>query len=209
LVVHGDAFVWLASHPASPNTSLITSLPDVSELSSLGFEGWKRWFVSTARVLIEWLPREAVAVFYQSDVRRGAVWVDKGYLVQRAAEDAGAQQLFHRIVCRRPVGTRTLGRASYAHLLAFTRSPLRAPHWLAPDVLPDAGRMTWSRAMGVEACRLACGYLKAETSTDTVIDPFCGEGTALAVANSFGFDAIGVELSRRRCQSARNLRVDA
>lgn len=59
--------------------------------------------------------------------------------------------------------------------------------------------------MGVEACRVACAYLKHETTTRTVVDPFCGQGTVLAVANAFGFDAIGVDLSAKRCRAARRL----
>jgi tRNA G10 N-methylase Trm11 len=38
-----------------------------------------------------------------------------------------------------------------------------------------------------------------------VLDPFCGQGTVLALANAFGFDAIGVDLSKKRCKIARNL----
>jgi SAM-dependent methyltransferase len=74
-------------------------------------------------------------------------------------------------------------------------------------VLDDAGFMTWSRAMGVSACTLACRFLRDETSTRLVVDPFCGQGTVLAVANAFGFGAIGVDLSKKRCKVARNLEI--
>jgi tRNA G10 N-methylase Trm11 len=40
-----------------------------------------------------------------------------------------------------------------------------------------------------------------------VVDPFCGLGSALAVANALGMDAIGVELSRKRAEKARELKV--
>ncbi len=62
--------------------------------------------------------------------------------------------------------------------------------------------------MGLEACKVACQYLRDETATQTVVDPFCGRGTLLAVANCFGFDAIGVDLGAKRCRIARNLRLD-
>jgi tRNA G10 N-methylase Trm11 len=69
--------------------------------------------------------------------------------------------------------------------------------------------MGWSRAMGVEACRVACRFLRDETETRTVVDPFCGKGTVLAVAGSMGFDTIGVELSAKRCRAARSLVIEA
>ena len=42
----------------------------------------------------------------------------------------------------------------------------------------------------------------------TVVDPFCGEGMVLAVANAMGCDAIGVELNGKRADKARALQID-
>jgi len=78
-----------------------------------------------------------------------------------------------------------------------------------PDVLPDAGFSPWSRAMGVGACRVACRFLREETNTRVVVDPFCGRGTVLAVANDLGFDALGVDISAKRCRAARTLTLEA
>ena len=81
------------------------------------------------------------------------------------------------------------------------------PRHPGPDVLADAGVMPWSRAMGAAACRVACRYLRDDLRTTVVVDPFCGQGTALAVANAMGLDAIGIELSPKRCKKARALRL--
>ena len=75
-------------------------------------------------------------------------------------------------------------------------------------MLPRLGQMTWARAMGVSACEAACRFLLEETACRTVVDPFCGLGTVLAVANALGLDALGVELSRKRAAKARLLHVD-
>lgn len=207
-VIQAEALGWLEQNAAPAGASVITSLPDVSEVPELGFDGWRAWFVEAARQIIRWVPPDGVAIFYQSDIRRGGVWVDKGYPVMRAADEEGAPLLWHKIVCRHPPGTVTHGRASYSHLIGVARAERGAPRSPGPDVLPGAGFMPWSKAMGVEACRLACRFLKAETSTRVVVDPFCGKGTALAVANLFGLDAIGVDRSARRCRAARNLSLD-
>jgi tRNA G10 N-methylase Trm11 len=42
-----------------------------------------------------------------------------------------------------------------------------------------------------------------------VVDPFCGVGTVLAVANALGLEALGVEKARKRAEQARALRVRA
>ncbi|HET6339885.1 MAG TPA: DUF309 domain-containing protein [Polyangiales bacterium] len=184
--------------------SVVTSLPDVSELSHLDLDGWRAWFIATVTRLIHWLPPAGVAIFYQSDIRVEGFWIDKGYLVMRGTEAAAARVLWHKIVCRKPAGTIALGRASYSHMIAVTtaarasEAPVRSP-----DVLPDAGAMPWSRAMGVAACEVACRFLLDHTETRTVVDPFCGRGTVLAVANALGLDAIGVDIGAKRVRSAR------
>jgi hypothetical protein len=207
-IVCQDAFEWLRCHPASPGMSIVTSLPDVSELAGMTLESWSGWCSDTARLLLEWLLPSGVAIFYQSDIRRGAVWVDKAYLVQRGAERAGGVLLWHRIGCRKAPGTPSLGRASYSHLLCFARAaPAWPPRHPLPDVLPDLGAMSWSRGMGSAACALICRYLVEETTTTTVVDPFCGEGTLLAVANAMGLAAVGIDRSPKRCQTAREAGV--
>jgi hypothetical protein len=206
-VIQGEALAWLDEHPAEPGSSVITSLPDVSELPELGFDGWRAWFVAAAERVMRWVPDDGVAIFYQSDIRFQKAWIDKGHLVHTAADRAASVLLFHKIVCRSAPGTISWGRASYSHLMGFAPAPLAESKRPGPDVLPDAGAMPWSRAMGVEACRLACAFLRDNTTTHTVVDPFCGKGTALAVANTHGFHALGVERSGRRCRAARKLTV--
>ena len=158
--------------------------------------------METVQRLINWLPADGLAIFYQSDVRHNGVWIDKSYLVQRAAEQTNAVLIWHKIVCRRPPGTISPGRPSYSHMLCIAPQTAPAVQRPGPDVIDDAGFMPWSRAMGMKACQVACRFLRDESATQTIVNPFCGEGSALAIANSFGFAAIGIDLSRRRCAAA-------
>src|SRR5450432_581427 len=79
-IVHAEALEWLTSHPAEADSSVITSLPNVSEVPELGFDGWRDWFKKAAQHVIRWIPPEGVAIFFQSDIRYRDVWVDKSYL---------------------------------------------------------------------------------------------------------------------------------
>lgn len=207
-IVHEtEAVAWLRAQGPVRGASIVTSLPDVSELSPMPLGAWKRWFVGAARQVLDACPDEGVAIFYQTDILHEGVWVDKGHLVATAADEAGASMLFHRIACRKPAGMALFGRPAYSHLLCFSRGVRPRPGVARVDVLPTTGEMTWARAMGVDACVASCRFVLEETTTRTVLDPFCGHGTALAVANALGMDAVGVELSRKRAQKARNLRV--
>jgi hypothetical protein len=206
-VHQGDALAWLPAQGQLAGSSVITSLPDLSEVPALGLAGWARFFEEAAGLVLAAVPDDGMAVFFQSDIRHGGLWVDKGAMVARAAERAGVGLLFHKIVCRKPPGTVTHGRASYSHLLGFARR-LRPAAIGGADVLPGPGLVAGRKAMGTAACLVACRFIQAATGSHTIVDPFCGWGTALAVANALGLDAVGVDLSARMCRRARRLQID-
>ena len=209
-VVHqGDGVAWLKAAQLGPEHAIVTSLPDHSELPELGIEGWRQWFVHAAELACSQVCDEGVVIFFQTDVKHDGRWIDKGYLVSQGAERAKSHLLWHKVVCRAAPGTTTFGRPAYARLLCFSRSLRLPPGQSTADVLPRLGEMPWPRAMGVKACEATISFLLAHTGCRTVVDPFCGHGTLLAAANAQGLDAIGVELSRKRANKARQLTLDA
>ncbi len=207
-VIQGDALAWLQAPTVDiSECSIITSLPDCSELGALSFEKWKSWFTQTALLLLQKTPPHGVTIFFQTDIKVDHVWTDKAYLIQKAAESASIPLLFHKIVCKVVPGNATYSRPGYSHLLGFSRSTKPTPALSTADVLAQTGEVTWARGMGVEACREACRFVQRETLTRTILDPFCGHGTVLAVANAMDLDAIGVELGGNRADKARRLNL--
>ncbi|MFT3917066.1 MAG: SAM-dependent methyltransferase [Anaeromyxobacteraceae bacterium] len=204
-VITGDGIAYLARGRLPADHAVVTSLPDHSEVPRLGVDGWKAWFVETVALACGALADEAVAIFYQTDVKHDGRWIDKGHLVHAGFDRAGAQLLWHKVVCRAPAGTTTFGRPAYAHLLCASRALRLEPKQSSADVLPALGEMTWARAMGRAACDAVARFLVDHTACRTVVDPFCGVGTMLAVANLHGLDAVGVELSAKRAEKARKL----
>jgi hypothetical protein len=202
-VVHcGDGVAYLAARLPDDH-AIVTSLPDHSELPALGVAGWRDWFIATVALACRAVADDAVAVFFQTDVKHDGRWIDKGHLVLCGAEAAGSHLLWHKIVCRVAPGTVTFGRPAYAHLICASRERRLSPGASTADVLPALGAMSWSRAMGRAACDAAVQFV-ASTGARTVVDPFCGLGSVLASANAHELSAIGVELSRRRARRARS-----
>ena len=197
----------MQAHPGFPGAGVVTSLPDLSEVR-LALPAWRTWFLDAVRLTIGLVPDEGVAVFFQSDVRHDGQWIDKGSLVVRAAEDAGAHVVFHKIVCRFQPGRVTAGRPAYTHLIAVSRKLRTQGDEAIPDVMVDPGRLTWVRAMGIQAAAHAVRFARDQGGATSIIDPFCGVGTVLAVANALGLNAIGVEQSTGRCQRARQLTLE-
>ncbi|MBW2731104.1 MAG: SAM-dependent methyltransferase, partial [Deltaproteobacteria bacterium] len=207
IVHHGDGVAWLEAADLASDHAIVTSLPDHSELPALGVEGWREWFVNVAALACEKTADDAVTIFFQTDVKHEGRWIDKGYLVSRGAEHAGCHLLWHKVACRAKPGIVTFGRPAYAHLLCFSRSLRLELAQSSADILPSLGKMVWPRAMGADICDAVATFLLAHTPCRTVIDPFCGQGTMLAVANARGLDAIGVELSRKRAKKAQALQL--
>jgi DNA methylase len=203
-----DAIPWMRERGVIREACAITSLPDVSEVS-LSLPLWRAWFSEAARLVVGSVAPDSAALFFQSDIKHDGVWIDKGALVIQAAEEAGARILFHKVICRRPPGTLTMGRPGFTHLIAVSKA-MRCPDVLPiPDVIIDAGRQPWIRAMGIRAAAHAVRFARDQVKAATVFDPFCGVGTLLAVANALGLDAIGVEKAKKRCDQAQALEVNS
>lgn len=194
-----DALAWLRLRAPLEGCSLVTSLPDVSEFA--GFAVWRKWFLEAAQVVLESCPEDGVCIFYQTDVKLDGCWVDKGYLVQCAAEAAGSALVWHKVVCRVPPGVITFGRPAWAHMLCFSRGVRLEPARSTADVVMG-GKADWARGMGIEACRLAVRFIRENTASHTLVAPFCGTGLVLAAAEEAGLNGVGIELSRKRAKKA-------
>lgn len=202
-----DALNWLNSSQVNPDASFVASLPDISEFPNLSLGEWREWFISTAKLIMSRCPDEGVTIFYQSDIKLQGFWVDKGYLCQKAADEMGLNLLWHKIICRAPVGIATFGKPSYSHLLCFSRKTQARIDKSTADVLPEMGDKTWQRGMGLETCLNVARFIAEEIKSTTLINPFCGHGSILAAANNYGLNAIGIERSPKRAHKARLLKI--
>lgn len=204
-----DALVWLEKNPVLSGCSLIASMPDISEFHGHSLEQWKEWFFNTAKLVLSRTPDEGVTIFYQSDIKVDGVWVDKGYLCQKAAEAMGHELIWHKIICRIKPGQTSFGRPSYSHVLCFSKGVRFLDLGKStPDVIPEIGEKTWERGMGLEACIMIGKFIAEHTLTRTLVHPFCGQGSMIAVANGLGLSAIGIERSPKRAEIARTLAVN-
>lgn len=208
IVECGDAIEWLKAHDKFEGASVVASMPDISEFTNYTLAQWKEWFTTTAALIMSRCPDDGVAVFYQSDIKYEGIWVDKAYLVQKAAESVRMEQLWHKVVCRVPAGIATFGKPSYSHILCFSKGVrLHDMSRSTPDVIGDLGDKTWVRGMGLENCLMITKFIATSTTSTKVVHPFCGEGSILAAANKNGLDAWGIERSPKRAEKARTLQI--
>lgn len=83
------------------------------------------------------------------------------------------------------------------------------------DVAPR-GKTVYTKGMGVNATVLAIKFVK-DFGGKTIVDPFCGRGTTLAIANQLGLGSIGrifhnrdllvqgIDIKESCCRHARKL----
>ncbi len=209
-IICADALVWLESQSKESlaGSSLVASMPDISEFGNYTLAQWKEWFTNTASLIMSRTPDDGVVVFYQSDIKYEGTWVDKAYLVQKAAEENGLELLWHKIVCRVNPGIATFGKPAYSHILCFSKNVrLHDMSRSTPDVIPELGEKTWVRGMGLENCLMIANFIKTNTQSTTVVHPFCGEGSLLAAATKKGLRGIGIERSPKRAEKAQRLEI--
>lgn len=202
-----DALVWLNNQTPLEGCSLIASMPDISEFQQFTLAQWKEWFYNTAELVLSKTPDDGVTIFFQSDIKVDGTWVDKSYICQKAAESLGRELLWHKIFCRAPVGTTTFGRPAYSHMICFSKNVRVDVSKSTPDVIPDLGEKTWERGMGLEASVMAAKFILKQTTTRTLVHPFCGEGSMLAACEFIGLNSVGIERSPKRAERARLLRM--
>jgi hypothetical protein len=207
-VICCDALDWLKSFTPSATAVLVGSLPDYSEFPNFSLEEWQNWFIETSQLIHERTHPTQVSIFFQSDVKHDGRWIDKAFLTQKAAERINAHLLSHKIYCRLPAGQTSFGRPGYSHLLCFSKELRVTPLQSSADVIPHLGKKTWARGMGFEACRRICEFARDTCKADTIINPFCGQGSLLAVANAMGLNAVGIERSHKRAAKAKTIEAN-
>ena len=212
------------------NSCVVTSLPDWSEVKkgqNMSLKTYVAWFRRALELLFRACKEETIVVFLQTDICSSGLWLDKASMICQEADKAGASLLWHKISFDPDaVGVPRRGSsADYSHLLCFLVKPLAAvdPRWedtchddgraalsskcTIPDLIPR-GRKIYAQGMGTGAVEAVLGWIcKVQPTTGLIIDPFCGRGTVLAIANQHGLSALGVDVDAACTRAAERLDI--
>ena len=183
--------------------SIITSLPNVTE-TTFEFENWKRWFVQTAALCMTRADPNGAAIFFNSDSRVDGTTFSKCELLFEASRIAKVKLVWHKIVARhKRISATSLFRPSYWHYLAFSQQAHCGR--VTTDIFYEGPRL-WRYGLGLDAVCAAVEFCR-NAGMKGIIDPTCGTGIVLAVANAYGLDAIGNEILPERVEQARTLTI--
>lgn len=197
----GDALAWLPKQTGLD--CIVTSIPEMEEVG-LKAADYVGFFREAVQKCLSAVKDSGYVIFLQTD-RKYKGWMDKSYWCSDEAAKAGFTMMWHKIALRQAVGTSGLFRPTYSHMLCYSKKGKVGP--VFPDVI-ERGAVTYENAFGIEAVKAVLEYVKKQ-GAKTVVDPFAGSGTTLALANAMGLKAIGVDIDPKQCEKARALVLKA
>jgi len=201
-IVCDDAVRWLNAQPDGSLDNVVTGICDLNE-TDMTLDQYLDFFYKVAGFIMKKVSPQGYAIFVQTDRRYQGRWIDKSYILTETAVNAGLLLKWHKIVLLRSVGATDLHRPTYSHFLCYSRSG--KPGISTPDVL-DFGKRIYKNATSMKAAEQAIMFIK-KNNPGTVVDPFVGRGTIVALANKHGLSAVGIDIDPEQCEEARRLRL--
>ena len=194
-----DAHKWLENN--KNNKAIITSLPDMEEVG-LNLKEWQEWIKKTCLIISSALNDDGIVIFYQTDRKYKGSIIDKKTLISQIFFELGYKSIFNKIVLKQKIETVNLFRPGFTNMFGFSKNIKSGK--ATPDVI-NSGKMIYKNAMGLDACKVAIDFIKTKINPEEILDPFCGQGSVLKIANENGFDSVGVEILREQCKKAKLL----
>lgn len=188
---HGDSIEWLKEQPDASLDTVITGIPDLSEITDYtpdNMENYRGFVAEVVQLLAAKVRPDQFIIFIQTDRRRDGVWIDKAFEIQTVMKSQGVPLRFHKIIINKK-GI-DLYRVGFSHVLAFSRSARYSKRM--PDIF-EAGFRLWANATPLTPV-VALMELMQRQGVRRIIDPFAGLGTVGLVANIYGIRSWNIEL---------------
>lgn len=199
VVICADSHRWLPNNVDIK--AIITSLPDMEEVGLNNID-WQRWIKDTCVLLSNSLSDSGLIIFYQTDRKYKGEVIDKKTLISNQFINMGYKNIFSKIILKQKPETVNLFRPTFTNLFGFSKNIKSGK--ATPDVI-FAGNMLYKNAMGFNACKTSIEFIKSKINTKIIVDPFCGQGSVLKIANDLGLNSIGVDILKEQCEIAKNL----
>lgn len=193
-----DAFDYLKEFKQK---AIITSLPDMDEIN-MDIPEWTKWITRACIQLAAALDDDGIIFFYQTNRKHKGYLIDKSWMITNCFYFLGYKKIHEKIVLKQKVNTVSLFRPAHSKIFSFSKKLTSGKG--VPEVF-DTGKMLYKNAMGYNAAKSCVNYIKKHVDTDTILDPFCGQGSVLKIANDMGMNAIGIDILKEQCKLAKKL----
>lgn len=202
IVICNDALETLDSFDLEP-ANIFTGMPDNTEMK-LDYKQYGEYRKKILKNIFE-LGKDNILVFTQTDKKATSmgIWYDKISSIYEAANEFKVKLIFHKIGLYHNEDT----FPDYQHYICFsniinTNTNINNSVMLAGDKLYKNGTPF---NIIMNALML---FKNNNSNNNNVLDPFCGRGTNLALANLIGMNAIGIDIDPVQCEYSRNLNIE-
>lgn len=203
-LICADSLIWLKDNKDKQG-AILTSLPDMEEIG-MDINEWASWFQQAASLCLNHIKGSGnPIIFYQTDRKYDGSWFSKANLLISCAKELNIPLIWHKIcLTSSNEDAINLYRPGYSHLLCF--SEVKKPGKITPDVF-KAGHKIYDNGIGIHAARIALDYISNHTKDNVLIDPFCGRGTVLSLAEfEYKFDkTIGIDIDEDQVNKCKDL----
>jgi len=192
-----DAIDWLNTN--KNNECIITSIPSRGEVKIRNVKEYETFFRLAVKKIFEATKDDGYVIFLQTDEKHNGL-IDKCYLIADEAVKAGYNTIWKTIALTRSIGIVNSVRQTYSNLICYSKK-----NKVGKKTIPNtiyAGEIRHPSGFGLDAVRLCVDYVKSRGITK-IIDPFCGSGSTLLIANEKGLDSVGVDIDADWCEKAK------
>ena len=164
---------------------------------------WIHWLKMSCLAIAGMMDEKSIVFFYQTNRKFEGSIIDKKNIITNEFLAMGFNLIHSKIVLKQEPETINLFRPTFTNFFSFSKS--LGPGKPSPDVI-RCGEMIYKNAMGYNACRFAVEYVKEKKVSDTILDPFCGRGSVLKIANDLGMKSMGIDIDIKQVEHAKNLK---
>tara|TARA_R100001460_G_scaffold22434_3_gene45689 strand:- start:13015 stop:13644 length:630 start_codon:yes stop_codon:yes gene_type:complete len=200
--IKADACKWLFKNKGLG--AVITSPPDAEEINK-SIDDWRNWFLMAVELCFNATKKDTPTIFYVTDRKHNNELISKTNLIFQGANNLNRKLMFHKIALRKPVNSIELHRPSYSHLLAFNNINKAYPTTIQGADVFERGKVLYNNGMGLSAAILSVKY--AGLFTDTIVNPFSGQGTICTIAETYGLNSIGIELLNEQIEKSKGITI--
>lgn len=200
-IIVADSLKWLSGLRPKSIPNVVTGICDMDEIN-LDLPKYLDFFKKIANLIFSKTDPNGYAIFIQTDRKYQREWIDKSALLSECARQNGFKMVWHKIQLLRDVDGTDLHRPTYSHVLAYTVNGTTGAAF--PDVFPVSKRL-YKNGTPIEAAQRSLEFVKRYSKTPVVIDPFVGQGTIPAIANSLGMDAVGIDIDPKQAEIAETM----
>ena len=208
-VIKGDTLKTILDKPSIvKNVNIITGFPDNSEMGIYSIKEYKQYLNKFLSHIFEnFQDPNNFIIFLQTDkiAKKRGLWLDKSHIILSIADKFDFNLVWHKTV----LYSDSESYPQYMHYLCLSKTKKNEDFmkkYSSPSVILG-GNKIYKNSFPMYFLNDAINFIKKEGKSKTVVDLFCGSGIVLAMANYFGLNSLGIDISEDQVKISKEIKI--